>query len=182
MNKYVQQLMTLLGAGVFDIICYDFAHLLLPASQNRPDTLSTICCKMSGSLDGGSTSGHVVRFTSLNTGGLNAALKRTKIMTYIKNLNADVMLLQETHLLRSEHGKLNRPWMGQIFQFQFNCKTRGTAVLIRKNFQFTSGNIITDPEGCYNTIPVYYISSLQSQHKSTPLIGMITASLTQYYL
>lgn len=62
---------------------------------------------MSGLLNGGSTGGQMVRFTSLNTGGLNAPIKRTKIMTYIKNLNANVILLQETHLLRSEHGKLS---------------------------------------------------------------------------
>ena len=73
-------------------------------------------------------------------------------MTYIKNLNADVMLLQETHLLRTEHGKLSRPWIGQIFHSQFNCKTRGTAILIRKNVQFTPSNIITDPEGRYTII------------------------------
>ena len=87
---------------------------------------------MTGSLDGGTTGGQVVRFTSLNTGGLNAALKRTKVMTYIKNLNADVILLQETHLLKTDHRKLNRPWIGQLFHSQFNCKTRGTAILIRK--------------------------------------------------
>lgn len=83
----------------------------------------------------------MVRFTSLNTGGLNATLKRTKIMTYIKNLNADVIFLQETHLLRSEHAKLSCPWIGQIFHSQFNCKTRGTAILIRKNVQFTPSNV-----------------------------------------
>lgn len=94
----------------------------------------------------------MVRFTSLNTGGLNAALKGTKIMTYIKNLNVNVMLLQETHLLRSEHGKLSRPLIGQIFHSQFNFKTRGIAKLIRKNVQFTSSNIITDPEGRYTLI------------------------------
>ena len=107
---------------------------------------------MTGSLDGGTTGGQVVRFTSLNTGGLNAALKRTKVMTYIKNLNADVILLQETHLLKTDHRKLNRPWIGQLFHSQFNCKTRGTAILIRKNVQFTSSNIITDPEGRYTII------------------------------
>lgn len=102
---------------------------------------------MTGSLDRGTTGGQMVRFISLNTGGLNAALKRTKMITYIKNLNADVILLQETHLLRSEHGKLSRPWIGQTFHSQFNCKTRGTAILIRKNVQFTSSKIIADPEG-----------------------------------
>lgn len=94
----------------------------------------------------------MVKFASLNTGGLNAALKRTKVMTYVKNLNADVMFLQETHLLRFEHQKLNRPWIGHVFHSQFNCKTRGTAVLIRKNVQFVPSKTIADPEGRYTII------------------------------
>lgn len=63
----------------------------------------------------------------------------------------DVMFLQETHLQKTEHstGKLNRSLLGQIFHSQFNSKTRGTAILIRKNVQFVSTNIITDPEGRY---------------------------------
>lgn len=94
----------------------------------------------------------MVRFASLNTGGLNAVLKRTKIMTYIKNLIADVIFLQDTHLLKSDHGKLKRPWIGQIFHSQFNLKTRGTAILIKKNVQFTPNKIITDSEGRYTII------------------------------
>jgi len=76
-------------------------------------------------------------------------------MSYVKNQNADVMLLQGTHLLRGEHGKLNRPWigpLGQIFHSQFNCKTRGTAILIKKNVQFAPSKIIADPEGRYTIV------------------------------
>lgn len=70
-------------------------------------------------------------------------------MIHIRNLNADVMFLQETHLQKTDHRKLNRPWFGQILHSQFNSKTRGTAILIRKNVNFVSTNIITDPEGRY---------------------------------
>lgn len=93
--------------------------------------------------------GQKVRFISLNTGGMNTTLKQTKIMTYIKNLQADVMLLQETHLQKTDHRKLSRPWIGQIFHSQFNCKTRGTAILIGKNVQFTLNNVFSDTEGRY---------------------------------
>ena len=73
-------------------------------------------------------------------------------MTYIKNLNTDAILLPETHLLRSEHAKLSRLWIGQIFHSEFNCKPRDTAILIRKNIQFTPNNVVTDPEGRYTII------------------------------
>lgn len=81
---------------------------------------------------GWTAGGRAVRISSLNTGGLNAAIKCTKVMTHIKNLNADIMFLQETHLCNSDHRKLNRPWIELIFHSQFNVKSRGTAILIRK--------------------------------------------------
>lgn len=80
---------------------------------------------------------------------MNAPVKRTKIMTHVKDLNADIMLLQETHLCDSDHRKLNRPWIGQIFHSKFNLKTRGTAILIRSRIDFVPDTIITDSNGRY---------------------------------
>lgn len=91
--------------------------------------------------------GQAVRMISLNTGGLNASVKRTKIMTHIKSLNADIMFIQETHLCDTDQRKLNRPWIGQIFHSKFNLKTRGAAILIKRNVQFTSTSITSDPNG-----------------------------------
>ena len=93
---------------------------------------------MSSVTKGGAAGGRAVRISSLNTGGLNAAIKRTKVMTHIKSLNADIMFLQEMYLCNSDHRKLNRPWIDQTFHSKFNVKTRGTAILIRKNVHFTS--------------------------------------------
>lgn len=102
---------------------------------------------MAGVTNGGAAGEQAVRIVSLNVGGLNAAIKRTKIMTHIKNLNADIVFLQETHLQNSDHRKLNRPWISQVFHSKFNLKTRGTAILIKKNVQFTPTNIILGPDG-----------------------------------
>lgn len=102
---------------------------------------------MASITSGGAAGGQAVRIVSLNTGGLNAAIKCTKVMTHIKNLNADIMFLQETHLCNSDHRKLNRPWLDQTFHSQFNVKTRGTAILIHKNVNFTSDKVITDSNG-----------------------------------
>lgn len=46
-------------------------------------------------------------------------------MTHIKNLNADIMLLQETYLCNSDNRKLNRPWIDWTFHSQFNVKKKG---------------------------------------------------------
>lgn len=52
--------------------------------------------------------GQAVKVISLNTGGLNATIKRTKVMMYIKNLNAEVIFLQETHLYNLDHRKFKK--------------------------------------------------------------------------
>lgn len=41
--------------------------------------------------------------------------------------------MQETHLKISCHKSLLRSWVGQVFHSGFNCKARGTAILINKN-------------------------------------------------
>lgn len=80
--------------------------------------------------------GQTVRIVSLNTGGLNASIKRTRMMTHIKNIMADIMFIQETHLRNSDQKKLNRPWISHLFHSKFNLKTRGVAILIRKKCEF----------------------------------------------
>ena len=63
------------------------------------------------------------------------------------------MFLQETHLIYIDHQKLCRPWIGQIFHSKFNLKTRGVAILVKKNVHFTSDRIIADPNGRYVIVP-----------------------------
>lgn len=104
---------------------------------------------MAGVTKKGANGGQAVRIISLNTGGLNAPTKRTKIMTHVKDLNADIMLLQETHLCESDHRKLKRPWIEQIFHSKFNLKTRGTAILLRSRIDFVPDTTITDSNGRY---------------------------------
>lgn len=101
---------------------------------------------MTGVAAGG---GQAVRIISLNTGGLNSVVKRSKIFSYIKSINADIMFIQETHLRNSDHQKLNRPWIGQVFHSKFNLKTRGVAILIRRNVHFTLHNVLSDINGRY---------------------------------
>lgn len=99
---------------------------------------------MAGGTREGVGGGQAVRIILLNTGGLNAKVKCTKIMTHVTIFNKDIMILQETHLHKSHLQKLNRPWIGKIFHSKFNLKTRGTVILIRSGIDFTPDGIITD--------------------------------------
>lgn len=87
---------------LFCVLCYVYIHFtlgsfctedptrcLLLTPWDWLDNLTTGCWSMASVTKGGWTAGgRAVRISSLNTGGLNAAIKCTKVMTHIKNLNA----------------------------------------------------------------------------------------------
>lgn len=88
-----------------------------------------------------------IRFTSWNVKGLNGPIKRSKIFSHLKRLKSDIIFLQETHLLNSDHLRLQKPWVGHIFHSKFNAKARGTAIIIHKKIQLFASKVIADPQG-----------------------------------
>ncbi|CDQ59813.1 unnamed protein product [Oncorhynchus mykiss] len=94
-------------------------------------------------------------------------LNPLKYVTFnVKELKADIVFLQETHLTASEHKKLKREWVGQVFASSFNSKARGTAILISRHIPFCVNNTISDPSGrfvlghCPVGIPLYFAPSI----------------------
>ncbi len=90
-----------------------------------------------------------IRFTSWNVKGLNGPIKRSKIFSHLKRLKSDIIFLQETNLLNSDHLRLQKLWVGHIYHSKCNAKARGTAILIHKKIQFSASNVIADPRGRY---------------------------------
>lgn len=91
------------------------------------------------------------RFITWNVKGLGHAIKRKKILTYLKKQRTTIAMLQETHLSDSEHLKLKRDWVGQIFfsSCKTNTRKRGTIILINKHFPFILEHQVSDPDGRY---------------------------------
>lgn len=86
-------------------------------------------------------------FTSWNVRGANHPVKCNKIFLHLKKLKTKVAYLQETHLKNCDHAKLRRGGFQQIFHSSFNTKSRGTAILIHRNIQFTKSKVISDRDG-----------------------------------
>ncbi len=59
------------------------------------------------------------------------------------------MFLQETHLKISDHVRLHKAWIGNVFHSNFNTRARGAAIFISKKIQFVATNVISDPCGRY---------------------------------
>lgn len=90
-----------------------------------------------------------LNFVTWNVKGMNNLIKRNKIMAHLRLLKAGVAFLQETHILNADVVKLKQCWVGQVFHSCFNVKSRGTAILIRKDIPFVTDNVIKDPNGRY---------------------------------
>lgn len=102
---------------------------------------------LQGGIDGSS-----VRLVSWNVRGLGGPVKQSRVFSHLKSLNTDMAFLQETHLCASDHSRLRKPWVGQIFHSTFNSKSRGTAILINKRTQFSPTQITSDPGGRYTIV------------------------------
>ena len=90
-----------------------------------------------------------LNINSWNIQGVNHPIKKKKILTFLKKEKTDIALLQETHLNKTEHEKLKKDWVGQVYYASYNTRSRGVAILIRKTLPFVLENIQSDPNGCY---------------------------------
>uniref|UniRef100_H3AAM9 exodeoxyribonuclease III n=1 Tax=Latimeria chalumnae TaxID=7897 RepID=H3AAM9_LATCH len=88
-------------------------------------------------------------YISWNINGINHPIKRKRILNFLSSHQAQVALLQETHLTQIEHEKLRRGWVGKCFYSSYSSKARGVAILINKNSPFHLVSQSTDSNGRY---------------------------------
>lgn len=73
--------------------------------------------------------------------------KRKKILSCLKKEKVDIALLQETHLNDEEHLELQRGGFDQVFFSFFTTRSRGVAILIRKNLPIKVLKCVKDNNG-----------------------------------
>ena len=88
-------------------------------------------------------------FISWNVHGIRSQAKKIKVLDHVTRLKADIVLLQETHLLQTEDKSLLTPNFHQIFSSCHNSRQRGVSILIHKRLDFSLKNVIKDAEGRY---------------------------------
>ena len=62
------------------------------------------------------------KYISWNVKGLNNPVKRKKVFTHFKGLNANFAFLQETNLRTVDHFRIQKDWVGQLFHSGFHSK------------------------------------------------------------
>ena len=79
----------------------------------------------------------VVRLISVNIRGLRQQFKRNDIFDYIKNLKADIICLQETHLVQKYLNILKRDWNIDYYLAGNSTNSRGVAIMLNNTFEYS---------------------------------------------
>lgn len=85
--------------------------------------------------------------TSLNVRGLNETMKRRKIFGLLHRQKADIVLLQETHSVKKIQKIWRNEWGGQIYFSHYNSRSRGVAIMFRKELDFKVHDKFIGPDG-----------------------------------
>ena len=88
-----------------------------------------------------------VNCISWNTKGLNHINKRNRVLSHLRSLDVNIAFLQETHLRTSNHNRLRKVWVGQLYHSIFEGKSRGAAILINNNTPFIMQKVTADHLG-----------------------------------
>lgn len=95
-----------------------------------------------------------LKLITWNIRGVGTQTKKNKVLNYLNNIQADVCLLQETHLSYSKQNSLINANFIHSFSSPYNSKQRGVCILINKRIRFTHNTTITDPEGRFIIINI----------------------------
>ena len=90
-----------------------------------------------------------IDLVSANIRGLRQQFKRRDIFDYIKNLKADIICLQETHLIQKDFNMLSKEWNVDYFIAGNSTNSRGVMIMINNSFEYKVNQCIKDPEGRY---------------------------------
>ena len=109
-----------------------------------------------------------LRICSLNVNGLRDYRKRSKIFTWLRMKNFDIIFLQETHCAKYSESKLwEKEWGGTSFWSFGGTRSRGTAIMVRDGLSYNKNLFYYDAVGrlvvlditlhecCYRLINVY---------------------------
>ena len=87
-----------------------------------------------------------------NCRGLRTHEKKVDVLNYLKNTEANVICLQDSHWLSSELREIKHIWNNPCYIHGSKTNSRGVAILFKSNFEFEVSNIQTDTEGNYMSI------------------------------
>ena len=75
-----------------------------------------------------------IKIASFNVNGIRTKIRLNAIFRSLRKSPYDIIALQETHLLKEDHGYLNRIWEGPIIHSEGTNLSKGLCILFSKYF------------------------------------------------
>ena len=91
--------------------------------------------------------GNKIKILSANCRGIQSKEKRYDVINYMKSKNADILCLQDTHLITEEEFNLKTIWDGEVILHGMRTNSRGVAILLNNTFEHTIQKVVKDPTG-----------------------------------
>ena len=111
---------------------------------------------------------NILKICSFNASGLRVKEKLSTLLDYFKQINADVILLQETHLIQDDRGYLDKEW-GYDYHLYGNSKnSKGLLTLFSKKIKTENIKLIDSSDR-------YIISYLNIEEKNKLILVNIYA-------
>ena len=90
-----------------------------------------------------------IKMSSWNCRGLQKLKKVKQVMGRLKDMQSQIIFLQETHLAGKEDLKIKRRWRGEVFSAPFTSQARGVLTLVHKSVPLKVHKVIADRMGRY---------------------------------
>ena len=88
-----------------------------------------------------------ISICSLNCQGLGESKKRRDVLDYLKRKQFSIICLQDTHFTKNLENQIRAEWGYKTFFSSFSSQSRGVAIFLRNNFEFTIHNSYSDSYG-----------------------------------
>ena len=80
--------------------------------------------------------------------------KRFDVLAYMKSLNANILCLQDTHLIRDDISSIQKLWNGESLLHGTKTNSRGVAILFNTGFEYKILKTDTDEIGNFLMVQV----------------------------
>ena len=93
--------------------------------------------------------GNSIKVLSANCQGLGSKEKRNDVLSFFKEQDASIICLQDTHWVERDYNNLRTLWGNEIYISGGQTNSRGVAILLNSNFEYTVLDCKSDNKGNY---------------------------------
>ena len=115
-----------------------------------------------------------LKIVSVNVRGIGTQHKRRDVMHFLKNMNCDIIMLQDTHLIKAKISSFNSLWTGKAYHSCYTNNSRGTSILINNKLHHDIISEYTGTHGNYIIIQCkigtdsYVLGSIYGPNRDEP--------------